>query len=119
MTPRSCRSSAQRRLPTRISTPGRPSLFSNERVISIRATAIRPWRFSRGRLQRLTGPKPRWVSQPAWPPSAPRSSRCSRPAIECAEYDMHDQVSAGGGDITEGEDIEVIEILLADALQMI
>ncbi len=32
---------------------------------------------------------------------------------------MHDQVSAGGGDITEGEDIEVIEILLADALQMI
>jgi GDP-mannose pyrophosphatase NudK len=36
-----------------------------------------------------------------------------------AEYDMHDQVSAGGGDVTEGEDIEVIEILLADALQMI
>jgi len=36
-----------------------------------------------------------------------------------AEYDMHDQVSAGGGEVTEGEDIEVIEILLADALQMI
>ena len=36
-----------------------------------------------------------------------------------AEYDMHDQVSAGGGDVTEGEDIEVIEIRLADALQMI
>jgi nudix-type nucleoside diphosphatase (YffH/AdpP family) len=36
-----------------------------------------------------------------------------------AEYDMHDQVSAGGGDVTEGEDIEVIEILLADALPMI
>jgi nudix-type nucleoside diphosphatase (YffH/AdpP family) len=36
-----------------------------------------------------------------------------------AEYDMHDQVSAGGGDITEGEDIEVMEILLADALRMI
>jgi nudix-type nucleoside diphosphatase (YffH/AdpP family) len=36
-----------------------------------------------------------------------------------AEYDMHDQVSAGGGDIAEGEDIEVMEILLADALQMI
>jgi GDP-mannose pyrophosphatase NudK len=36
-----------------------------------------------------------------------------------AEYDMHDQVSAGGGDIAEGEDIEVMEILLSDALQMI
>src|ERR1700694_2250355 len=36
-----------------------------------------------------------------------------------AEYEMHDQVSAGGGDVTEGEDIEVIEIGLADALQMI
>jgi nudix-type nucleoside diphosphatase (YffH/AdpP family) len=36
-----------------------------------------------------------------------------------AEYDMHDRVSAGGGDVTEGEDIEVIEVLLADALQMI
>jgi nudix-type nucleoside diphosphatase (YffH/AdpP family) len=36
-----------------------------------------------------------------------------------AEYDMHDQVSAGGGDVTEGEDIEVIELPLADALQMI
>jgi nudix-type nucleoside diphosphatase (YffH/AdpP family) len=36
-----------------------------------------------------------------------------------AEYDLHDQVSAGGGDITEGEDIEVIELPLTDALQMI
>ena len=36
-----------------------------------------------------------------------------------AEYDMQDQVSAGGGDVTEGEDIEVIEVRLADALQMI
>jgi GDP-mannose pyrophosphatase NudK len=36
-----------------------------------------------------------------------------------AEYDMQDQVSAGGGDATEGEDIEVIEIRLADALRMI
>src|SRR6267142_5888390 len=36
-----------------------------------------------------------------------------------AEYDMHDQVSAGGGDVTEGEDIEVIEVRLASALQMI
>ena len=36
-----------------------------------------------------------------------------------AEYELHDQVSAGGGDVTEGEDIEVIECPLADALQMI
>jgi len=36
-----------------------------------------------------------------------------------AEYDMHDQVSAGGGDVTEGEDIEVIELTLTEALQMI
>jgi nudix-type nucleoside diphosphatase (YffH/AdpP family) len=37
-----------------------------------------------------------------------------------AEYDdMRDQVSAGGGDVTEGEDIEVIELPLADALRMI
>jgi len=36
-----------------------------------------------------------------------------------AEYDMDDQVSAGGGDFTEGEDIEVIELPLTDALQMI
>jgi nudix-type nucleoside diphosphatase (YffH/AdpP family) len=35
-----------------------------------------------------------------------------------AEYDLHDQVSAGGG-ATEGEDIEVIELPLAHALQMI
>jgi GDP-mannose pyrophosphatase NudK len=36
-----------------------------------------------------------------------------------AEYDMRDQVSAGGGDAAEGEDIEVLEFPLADALQMI
>jgi nudix-type nucleoside diphosphatase (YffH/AdpP family) len=36
-----------------------------------------------------------------------------------AEYDMRDQVSAGGGDAAEGEDIEVLEFSLADALQMI
>ena len=36
-----------------------------------------------------------------------------------AEYDVQDRVAAGGGDATEGEDIEVIEIRLADALQMI
>jgi GDP-mannose pyrophosphatase NudK len=34
-----------------------------------------------------------------------------------AEYDVHDRTSAGGGD--EGEDIEVIELPLTDALQMI
>src|SRR3981081_951413 len=36
-----------------------------------------------------------------------------------AEYESQDRVSAGGGDASEGEDIEVIEIRLADALQMI
>src|SRR5450631_947142 len=36
-----------------------------------------------------------------------------------AEYDAHDQVSEGGGDATEGEDIEVVEFPLGDALQMI
>jgi len=36
-----------------------------------------------------------------------------------AEYEMHDQVSAGGGDSSEGEDIEVIELPLTTALQMI
>jgi nudix-type nucleoside diphosphatase (YffH/AdpP family) len=36
-----------------------------------------------------------------------------------AEYDLRDQVSAGGGDATEGEDIEVIELPLSEALQMI
>src|SRR5271155_799285 len=36
-----------------------------------------------------------------------------------AEYDLRDRVSAGGGDATEGEDIEVMELPLADALQMI
>jgi nudix-type nucleoside diphosphatase (YffH/AdpP family) len=36
-----------------------------------------------------------------------------------AEYDVHDRASAGGGDDTEGEDIEVIELPLIDALQMI
>jgi nudix-type nucleoside diphosphatase (YffH/AdpP family) len=36
-----------------------------------------------------------------------------------AEYDIDDRVSNGGGDAAEGEDIEVIEIRLASALQMI
>jgi nudix-type nucleoside diphosphatase (YffH/AdpP family) len=36
-----------------------------------------------------------------------------------AEYEERDRVSAGGGDAAEGEDIEVIELLLADALAMI
>jgi nudix-type nucleoside diphosphatase (YffH/AdpP family) len=36
-----------------------------------------------------------------------------------AEYDTRDRVSAGGGDISEGEDIEVIEFSLVCALQMI
>jgi nudix-type nucleoside diphosphatase (YffH/AdpP family) len=36
-----------------------------------------------------------------------------------AEYDTHDQVSAGGGNPAEGEDIEVMELPLAEALQMI
>jgi GDP-mannose pyrophosphatase NudK len=36
-----------------------------------------------------------------------------------AEYEAQDRASAGGGDASEGEDIEVIELPLADALQMI
>jgi GDP-mannose pyrophosphatase NudK len=36
-----------------------------------------------------------------------------------AEYEDQDRASAGGGDASEGEDIEVIELPLADALQMI
>jgi nudix-type nucleoside diphosphatase (YffH/AdpP family) len=36
-----------------------------------------------------------------------------------AEYESQDRVSAGGGDAAEGEDIEVIELPLASALQMI
>ena len=36
-----------------------------------------------------------------------------------AEYDLDDQVSAGGGDASEGEDIEVLELPLTEALQMI
>ncbi len=36
-----------------------------------------------------------------------------------AEYDDQDRVTAGGGDASEGEDIEVIELPLATALQMI
>jgi nudix-type nucleoside diphosphatase (YffH/AdpP family) len=35
-----------------------------------------------------------------------------------AEYDPEDRVSEGGGDAAEGEDIEVIEISLASALEM-
>ncbi len=36
-----------------------------------------------------------------------------------AEYDDQDRVTAGGGDASEGEDIEVMELPLASALQMI
>jgi nudix-type nucleoside diphosphatase (YffH/AdpP family) len=36
-----------------------------------------------------------------------------------AEYEERDRVSAGGGDAAEGEDIEVIELPLADALAMV
>ena len=36
-----------------------------------------------------------------------------------AEYEPQDRVSKGGGDAAEGEDIEVIELPLASALQMI
>jgi nudix-type nucleoside diphosphatase (YffH/AdpP family) len=36
-----------------------------------------------------------------------------------AEYDAHDQVSDGGGDAAEGEDIEVIELPLKEAMRMI
>lgn len=36
-----------------------------------------------------------------------------------AEYEPKDRVAAGGGDITEGEDIEVLELPLSTALQMI
>jgi nudix-type nucleoside diphosphatase (YffH/AdpP family) len=36
-----------------------------------------------------------------------------------AEYDHQDRVTAGGGDAAEGEDIEVIELPLASAIQMI
>jgi GDP-mannose pyrophosphatase NudK len=36
-----------------------------------------------------------------------------------AEYEDHDRVSAGGGHAAEGEDIEVIELPLAEALQNI
>jgi hypothetical protein len=36
-----------------------------------------------------------------------------------AEYVAQDRVSMGGGEAAEGEDIEVIEVSLAGALQMI
>jgi nudix-type nucleoside diphosphatase (YffH/AdpP family) len=36
-----------------------------------------------------------------------------------AEYGLADQISAGGGDAAEGEDIEVIELPLTDALEML
>ena len=36
-----------------------------------------------------------------------------------AEYEDHDRATAGGGDAAEGEDIEVLELALATALQMI
>jgi nudix-type nucleoside diphosphatase (YffH/AdpP family) len=36
-----------------------------------------------------------------------------------AEYEPQDRVSAGGGDVAEGEDIEVIEVSMANAGQML
>src|ERR1700677_1099885 len=36
-----------------------------------------------------------------------------------AEYEPNDRVAAGGGDAAEGEDIEVLELPLATAMQMI
>jgi GDP-mannose pyrophosphatase NudK len=36
-----------------------------------------------------------------------------------AEYEEHDRVAAGGGDATEGEDIEVIEMSLDDAMRQV
>jgi nudix-type nucleoside diphosphatase (YffH/AdpP family) len=36
-----------------------------------------------------------------------------------AEYELQDRISKGGGDIAEGEDIEVIEISLPDALHLV
>jgi len=36
-----------------------------------------------------------------------------------AEYESRDRVSLGGGEVSEGEDIEVIELPLAMAMQMI
>ena len=36
-----------------------------------------------------------------------------------AEYESRDRVSLGGGEVSEGEDIEVIELPLAAAMQMI
>jgi nudix-type nucleoside diphosphatase (YffH/AdpP family) len=36
-----------------------------------------------------------------------------------AEYEDHHRVTVGGGDVAEGEDIEVMELALATALQMI
>ena len=36
-----------------------------------------------------------------------------------AEYEPGHRISAGGGDETEGEDIEVLEISLENALEMV
>lgn len=36
-----------------------------------------------------------------------------------AEYEAGDRVGAGGGDLSEGEDIEVLELSLAQAMEMI
>jgi GDP-mannose pyrophosphatase NudK len=36
-----------------------------------------------------------------------------------AEYESHNRVSLGGGDVSEGEDIEVLEMPLATAMRMI
>jgi nudix-type nucleoside diphosphatase (YffH/AdpP family) len=36
-----------------------------------------------------------------------------------AAYDDADRVNGGGGDLAEGEDIEVLELALADAMRMV
>ncbi len=36
-----------------------------------------------------------------------------------AEYSAADRISAGGGEIDEGEDIEVLELLIEDAMDMV
>ena len=42
-----------------------------------------------------------------------------RVAFFVAEYASCDRVSAGGGLVSDGEDIEVLEIAFEDALQMV
>lgn len=44
---------------------------------------------------------------------------CERMHFFSAEYSPADRISGGGGEAHEGEDIEVLELLLADALAMV